>query len=590
MAYDGLVNHSIVKELQNIILNGKVDKIFEPNFDEIILGIYSNGCKYALDLVVSSNFYRANLTTNIKVNPAQAPNFCMALRKYLLGTHITDIYTKGLERIIFIEFEGYNKVKDFSTKKLIVELMGKHSNIILVNNQDIIIDALKHFSITSGATRNIFAGAKYEFPKSNKLDFFEVSDKDEFYRIIINNSLKYNSNSLCDVICKVFTGLSTTSISGIENELSISDTIEKDNCYKLFDYLVSLINYNNQVICYSFENNYALKCSTKENTLQTNFFLDDYYSSKESNAIFNTYKNNLLRLILNRISKLNLKLGTINCRLNECKDAEKYKLYGELITSNLYRITDYNVESLTLENYYDSNNPITIVLDKSVSPLVNAKRFFKKYKKLKNAKKFVDEQKLSLVGEIDYLESIVYEINSAKDIMDIDSIYNEIQEYKVKINSKNSSNKIVKNSNSKQKNLNRQSSSRKGLNHKISRQNILNKENLGEPLKFEIDGFTVLVGRNNRQNDYLSTKLANKDDIWFHVKDFHGSHLILRTENRTPSEDILYKCAKLAKEHSKANASSNVLVDYTFVKYVKKPSGSKPGMVIYTHEHSIMVH
>ena len=134
MAYDGLVNYSIVKELKNKIINGKIDKIFEPNFEEILLGIYSNGNKYALDLVVSSNYYRANLTTNAKPNPSQAPNFCMTLRKYLLGTHITNIYTNGLERIIFIEFEGYNKTKDFSAKKLIIELMGKHSNIILVDD------------------------------------------------------------------------------------------------------------------------------------------------------------------------------------------------------------------------------------------------------------------------------------------------------------------------------------------------------------------------------------------------------------------------------------------------------------------------
>ena len=145
MAYDGLVNYTIVSELKEHIINGKIDKIYEPNFDEIILGIYSNGIKYALNLVISPGYYRANLTTNAKPNPNQAPNFCMALRKYLVGSHITNIYTKGLERIIFIEIEGYNKSKDFSSKKLVVELMGKHSNIILLDNQDVIIDSLKHF-------------------------------------------------------------------------------------------------------------------------------------------------------------------------------------------------------------------------------------------------------------------------------------------------------------------------------------------------------------------------------------------------------------------------------------------------------------
>ena len=190
MAYDGLVNYSIVKELNKTTINGKIDKIFEPNFDEIILGIYSNGTKYALDLVTNSRYYRANLTTNAKPNPSQAPNFCMTLRKHLLGTHITKIYTNNLERIIFIEFEGYNKSKDFSNKKLIVELMGKHSNIILIDDEDMIIDALKHFSLNSGSYRNIFSGEKYELPKSDKLDFMDISDKDEFYRVLENNSKK----------------------------------------------------------------------------------------------------------------------------------------------------------------------------------------------------------------------------------------------------------------------------------------------------------------------------------------------------------------------------------------------------------------
>ena len=184
MAYDGLVNFSIVNELKNKIIDGKVDKIFEPNFEEILLGIYSNGVKYALDLVINSKYYRANLTTNTKSNPTFAPNFCMTLRKHLQNTHITNIYTNNLERIIFIEFEGYNKIKDFSTKKLIIELMGKYSNIILTDKDDIIIDSLKHFCINSGSYRNIFAGSKYELPNSDKLDLFEIKDKEEFYRVL----------------------------------------------------------------------------------------------------------------------------------------------------------------------------------------------------------------------------------------------------------------------------------------------------------------------------------------------------------------------------------------------------------------------
>ena len=239
-------------------------------------------------------------------------------------------------------------------------------------------------------------------------------------------------------------------------------------------------------------------------------------------------------------------------------------MYGELITSNLYRINNYNTDDITLENYYDNNNLITIPLDKSITPSANAKIFFKKYKKLKTAKEFVSNQKIDIVNTINYLETVVYEINSAVNISEIDNIYIELQESdKHFIKTKNNTNK------------------------KNSSKNIHSK--IGDLLKYTVDGFHVIVGKNNKQNDYISTKLADKNDYWFHVKDFPGSHVILKTDNKSPSQDTLYKCAELAKIHSKAKEISNVPVDYTYIKYVKKPSGSKPGMVIYTYEHTIKV-
>ena len=577
MAYDGLVNYSIVNELKGKIINGKIDKIYEPNFEEILLGIYCGGIKYAFNLVINSQYYRANLTTNAKPNPNQAPNFCMTLRKHLIGTHITNIYTNNLERIIFIEFEGYNKSKDFSVKKLAIELMGKYSNIILLDHEDIIIDSLKHFSVDSGSYRNIFSGVKYKLPKSYKLDFIEVIDKSEFYRILKNNSEKFENNSLAQIISNTFTGISKASILSFETFLNITDEFNENSSNLLFNYISNIINNTDRTICCKYQNDYTLQLldsdnskiesTNKVNDLQINFFLDDFYTNKENNSIFINYRDNLLRLILGKLNKLNNKLDLINLKLNECKNAEQYKLYGELITSNLYKISNYNIDSITLDNYYDNNKPITIKLDNSISPSLNAKKFFKKYKKLKNAKEIVDEQKSSIVDDINYLESIVYEINSCKTILDIDEIYNEIQESNIK-------------------GSNQKKNSRK---NNMARANSRKQNKVGEPLKFEIDGFTVLVGKNNKQNDYITTKIANKEDIWFHVKDFHGSHVILRTDNKNPSQDTINKCAKLAKEYSKVNDSSNISVDYTYVKYVKKPSGSKPGMVIYTNNKSVIV-
>ena len=569
MAYDGLVNYTIVHELKSKIINGKIDKIFEPNFDEIILGIYSNGIKYALNLVIHPQYYRTNLTTNIKPNPQQAPNFCMSLRKYLVGSHITNIYTNNLERIVFIEFEGYNKSKDFSTKKLVIELMGKHSNIILLDSNNTIIESFKHFSTNSGSYRDIFAGAKYILPKSDKLDFIDISDEGEFFRVLENNSKKLTSNSLTNVISRTFTGISKPSIQSFEYFLNITDEINKENAFKLFNYIQNIIKRNLDIKCTNYKENYALLVPKLSNfsylesevpDLQVNFFLDDYYTDKENETTFINYRNSILKLILNRLEKLKSKLENVNSKIAECKDAEKYRLYGELITSNLYRIKDYNVPSITLENYYDNNNSIIIDLDESITPSANAKKFFKKYKKLKTAKDFVDLQKDSIVNDIKYFEDIVYKIEQCKNIFELDKIYDNIE--KANIISHNKKNQ---------------------------KKDSISSPNTSEPLKFEIDGFVVLVGKNSKQNDYLTTKIANKDDIWFHVKDFHGSHVILKTENKTPTQETINKCASLAKKYSKASQSSNITVDYALVKYVKKLSGSRPGMVIYTNNQSVIV-
>lgn len=559
MAYDGLLNYSIVKELDSKIINGKIDKIYQPNYEEIILGIYCQGVKYALNLNVNSQYYRANLTTNLKPNPESAPNFCMILRKYLLGTHISKIYTNNLERIIFIEFEGFNKSKDFSTKTLIVELMGKHSNIILVNKDNMIIDSLKHFSLNTGSYRNIFSGAEYELPKSDKIDLFDINDKDEFYRVLKNNALKLNNTKISAIISNTFTGISKNSILYIEKELQIDDNLTNDFSNLIFNYLKHLILDTSNVTCISFKQDYALHYNEleKKGNAQINYFIDDYYTQKETYNTFITYRNNLLKLILNKLSKLNEKLDALNEKLKECEETEKFRLYGELITANLYKINNYNTDHIELENYYDNNSLITIPLDKSISPSANAKHFFKKYQKLKNAKGHIDSQKLLILNSINYFEKIVEKINTANNIYELDKIYSII----TGVDTQNKKRKTNKKS----------------------------KIETNMPITYNIDGYTVLVGKNNKQNDYLTTKIANSNDIWLHVKDIPGSHVIIRSANKVPSPETIYKCAKIAKEHSKASQTSNVAVDYTLVKYVKKPSNSKPGMVTYTHEKTIIV-
>ena len=252
------------------------------------------------------------------------------------------------------------------------------------------------------------------------------------------------------------------------------------------------------------------------------------------------------------IKKVNKKLSNINTKLKECENMDLYKLYGELIIANLYRLNNETSQSITLENYYDNNNLITIPINTRFSISDNAKNYFKKYNKLKSALEVVSIQKKEAQKELNYLESIIYELETAKTVSDIDEIYSEISESSLFDNIKKVKNKSIT------------KVSTKKYSSSIS------------PLTFQVDGFSVFVGKNNKQNDYLSTKFAKKDDIWFHTKDIHGSHVILKTNGQTPPIEVLEKCASLAAHFSKAKLSSNVPVDYTFVKYVKKPSGSKP--------------
>ena len=551
MSFDGIVANGIVSELKRSILGGKINKVYEPNKNEVLLGIYSNGLNYLLDLVINPNSYRVNLTTNAKPNPFNAYSFCMLLRKHLIGSKILKIETLGLERIIIFELECYNELNDLIHKKLIIELMGKHSNIILLNDNNRIIDSLRHLDIDSNSCRNIMPAYEYEFPPCDKKDFLQLKDSKDFFTIL-KNSEKEN---LQDAICFEFNGISKLSIEKTIDDLKINDEISEENCIKIYNYFTTLLNsfelFN--ISCVYFKNNYVLEIKQGNTNLPINTFIDDFYYSKETEFLFSEYKKNLSKLVLLTLKKVNTKLVNINKKLKECEDMDKYKLYGELLTANLYNFNNLNLEQVTVHNYYDNNNLLEIPLDKRYLPAENAKIYFKKYKKLKNALEIVTIQKHEAKEELNYIESIIYELDSSKTIQDINEIYDEISENALFENIKTKSKKRISNTASSKK-----------------------FEKLGNPINLKIDNFEVYVGKNNKQNDFLTTKLARKNDLWFHTKDIHGSHVILKIEKEFPSMKTIEKCASIAAYYSKGKLSSNVPVDYTFVKYVKKPNGSKP--------------
>ena len=562
MAFDGIVCSAVVAELNTLISEGKINKIFEPNKNEIIIGIYSKGKNLALNINIDPVNYRINLTTHSKPNPKNVYNFCMVLRKHLTGGTIKKVYMKELDRIIYIDIDCYNELNDHITKTLIIELMGKHSNIILINSDDIIIDSLRHLNKLDNSLRDILPGYNYIEIENTKLDF-QSSTFDSFYKNIKEN----NVSKISSAISNCFSGFSKSGVIYTLDSLNIKDDVNVavSDYKKIYTYFSELLKQNiSDISCTEInlldkKDFYITNASSKD--ILINFFIDDFYFDKEVREKFESIKSNTLRSLLGKTKKLSDKLKNIDSKLKECSKIETYKLYGELITSNLYRIPNYNQENITLENYYDNNNPISIPLDSTISPSANAKKFFKKYRKLQNTVYIIEKQKEAIKLELDYLDSIVYEINNCANLDELEAIIAEISEdYGISNVKKDESTKKTK------------------------------KPVANMPTEYKIDGYTILVGKNNKQNDNLTCKIAKKNDLWFHTKDIHGSHVVLRIDkNKKATDSIIYKCATIAAYYSKAKLSQNVPVDYTFIKYVRKPNGAKPGMVIYTDNKTLYV-
>lgn len=566
MAFDGIVTQAITHELKNDLIGGKIDKIHQPDKNTILLGIYSNSIHYALNICIDAHNCRINLTTNSKENPLVAPNFCMLLRKHLISGKISTIEMYGLERLVKINIETINEFNEIEIKSLIIELMGKHSNIILINDKNIIIDSLRHIWATDTIYRDILPSRTYSFPTSEKLDYTKISD---IYSIFQDN-LNLSVEEFSKLFANTFNGFSLSFIKSALEKCNIT-TINKENLLKLQKYINNILTFpNNLYFTEVYKNNklsdftLSLGNNITVEKFYLNKFIDNFYFSRETEETFNNCKNNALKLTTDSQKKLLNRLNSINTKLKDCEERDKYRLYGELITSNLYKLTNTHTDYIELENYYDNNNLIKIPLNKKYSPNINAKHYFKKYNKLKNALQIVSVQKAETENELNYIDSIIFEIELASSTKEIQEILDEISENLIK-------NKVS------QKKKNTKNTKKKKQEKQYS------------PLHFNIDNFDVYVGKNNKENDWLTFTFANKNDIWLHTKDIQGSHVILKNSGQNVSDDTLVKCAKLAVEHSKAKLSSNVPVDYCKVQYVKKPNGAKPGMVIFTNNKTISV-
>ncbi|MBR3882914.1 MAG: NFACT family protein [Clostridia bacterium] len=570
MAFDGFITKSIISELKGLIIGAKVNKVYEPTKNEVVLSLYNNGENYLLNLCANPEFCRIHLTYYTKQNPQNAYNFCMLLRKYLVGGRIINISNFDLERTVEIQFECYNDLNDLVKRKLYIEIMSRHSNVILTNENNIIIDTLKHCD----SSRDLLPAHEYTFMPITKESFLRLNSFEEFYKIFEEETASLEGVSLSKFFTNTFIGFSKPFIKENLSILNVSDLeFSKADLEKTYNHIKELISFmgTNKVTCKEIGTKDYTIITNKitEESKSINAFIDDFYFNKEQNSLFINSRNNLLKIVSSSLKKTYKKLENINQKLKECDGMDTYRLYGELLTANLYKFdSNANVKEVTVDNYYDNNSPITIPMDISLSVQKNIEKYFKKYNKLKNALSIVSEQKKEAEKELDYIESIVFNLSNAKTINDISGVYEEIAE--------NVSTKKAIAKQEKNKNIKKKSSS--------------------EVIEFEtqtIDGFTVYIGKNNMQNDYISLRLSNPNDIWFHTQKIHGSHVLLRNSENLEideiPENVLFNCAKLAKENSKASTSLNVSVDYCYAKFVKKASGSRPGMVIYNNFKTIIV-
>ena len=562
MALDGLAVHALVYELSSALCGGKTDKIFQPERDKIILNIRTQNKNVKLLLSVNPQGPRVNITENAYENPIVAPNFCMLLRKHLQPSRLISVTQPGFERIIVFTFECQTELLDIVEKKLIVEIMGHFSNIILTDGNGIIIDALKQVDYTTSSKRRVLPSLLYELPPEQNKTVFDGS----------GDGTDFSSDARADkYLTDRFMGFSPL----VSRELVFLATGQTDTCLDDFTdaqrgrFLSALkalkeeLDSNRYSPCVVMDEKplefyfrpikqYGVNSLLKEYPTFSEA-IEAFYIEKDEQEHIKRLSGDILRTISNAQSRISKKIEAQREDIAECEKSVKFRDLGDLITANIYLLKQ-GQDSATLTDYTkDPPEQITVELDKALSPAQNAQRYYKKYKKAVTALNVLNIQIPEAENELIYLDSVSEELIRAKTSADVDEIRSELTEsgYMKKPVSKKGTKK------------------QKYYAPKI--QSVVSS-----------DGFTVYIGKNNLQNDYLTLRLADKRDIWFHTKDYPGSHVVVVSNGMTVPDATLNEAAEIAAKNSKAGTGGTVAVDYTEIRYVKKPQGAKPGMVIYT--------
>lgn len=562
---------AIGEELKTQFVHGKIDKIYQPQHDTLILNLRSKQGRGSLLLSASANNPCAYLTQKKFQNPMTPPNFCMLLRKHMESATITDIYQIEMDRILCIEVEGFNDLFDRVKKTLIIEMMGRHSNIILIDENRVVIDALKRVNQSISRVREILPGISYSLEgiidRENPLN--------ETREGFLKKAEKEEATSTKNFLIRSYLGLSPLIAREICYRGGLPDnipmkTIDSSALYRGFESVVDdlktktyrpqSVSDGERIIAFS-----ALDLTQypeKEKTFyeSPSQLLDHTFLIRVLEDRIRQKSQNLHKQIKNYLDRALSKQEKMEYELRAAKDRKKYKIYGDLLSSNAWQI-DRGIEEITLENYYDAMNSITIPLDHTLDAMQNAARYYKKFTKLKHAEKTLTSRIENNRLTIQYLDSMLYNLEDAETVDEVDSIQEEFREDYLKKKFKGS-----------------RSSGRKKKSKATNYLHFRSSE-----------GKDIFVGRNNRQNQELTLKFARKNDYWFHVKTGPGSHVILKTDGSEPTDKELLECAEIAAYFSRSRQSSNVEVDYTKRQFVRRHPSNQTGLVIYTDFSTLYV-
>lgn len=571
MALDGVFLRLIKNQLEPLI-GGRVDKIHQPSREEILLTIRTREGAFRLLFNTGAGNARVHVTTAEIENPKTPPMFCMLMRKHLSSGKLMDIRQDGFERILYFDFDSANEMGDICRFTLAIEIMGRHSNLILINSENKIVDSIKRVGQDMSSVRMILPGMTYTLPpKEQRFSLIDNKSSE-----ICNGVKDYPKYTLPKALMKVIEGISPVFAREAEFYTAKGEELVVENMTdEHFDRLNFFIKKTASDLK-SGENKYTV-LRTKDGLLKDFCFcdisqygnlmitkqfespcevLDYFYSQRDSVARMKQKAQDLFKLLMNTIDRISRRTANQRQELKECAEREKLKKCGDLIMSNLYRI-EKGQGSVEVEDFYEPDCPIVkIKLDKRLNPSQNAQKYYREYRKLDTAEK-------KLTGLIKEGEEELLYIDSVFDSLTRATTEGEVAELRTELAEQG----YVKLSRIKGK-----------------------PPKAMPPMKFiSSNGYEILVGRNNKQNDKLTCKTADKTDIWLHTKELTGSHTIIRCNGENPPESTILEAAIIAAYHSKGRNSSQVPVDFTLIKNVKKPTGAKPGMVIFTSNQTLYV-